>query len=274
MTKKYICMREQRKLMLKMLKFVDEICRKNNIKYSLFGGSLIGAIRHKGYIPWDDDIDIILTKDNYDKLIKILDQETGRYQTLKFGEGGERFGFIKLVDTKTQLVELDHSYRSDKYGIFVDIFCFVPIPNDLNNRKRQYRQLKLFRSLYIRNKLSFKGNTVKELIHVFGRNIISRVIGYQMINKLFSKILNRYIDENTDYVLDNWPTYGFEKDIQLKKNIEEYIDAKFEGLNVMIFKNYDEILRTTYGNYMELPPKSERVPKHNMKMWWREDDDK
>ena len=75
---------------------------------------------------------------------------------------------------------------------------------------------------------------------------------------------------STDFVMLNWPAYGFEHEIQLKKNTEEYIDVKFEGLDVMIFKNYDEILRTIFGDYMKLPPEEDRVPKHNTKAWWKE----
>ena len=102
---KQITSKEQKQLQVLMLEFVDKICRKNNIKYSAIGGTLIGAIRHKGFIPWDDDIDIILTKNNYDKLKRILDKETGRYRTLKYGQGGECFSFTKLIDTNTHLME-------------------------------------------------------------------------------------------------------------------------------------------------------------------------
>ena len=76
--------KECKKVMLDILDYIDKICRKNNIKYSLFCGSLIGAIRHKGIIPWDDDIDIILLKEEYDKLVKILEKENAYYKIISY----------------------------------------------------------------------------------------------------------------------------------------------------------------------------------------------
>lgn len=263
-----ITQQEQKTIMLNILGHIDRICRDNSIKYSLIGGSLIGVVRHKGYIPWDDDIDIVLTKENYGKLKKILDQETGRYQTLKYGHGGERYIFTKFVDTYTCLIENRQKKYDPNYGIYIDIFCYYPTSDNVKKRKSQYRKIALLESLIARRKLDFKNESIKQNILCAGKNIVSRIIGYKRIRKCFMKVLNRYNDRK--YLVSNWPAYGFEKEIQLTKNTEEYIDAEFEGLKVMIFKNYDDILRTTFGDYMKLPPESERTPKHNMKAWWRE----
>ncbi|MBR2543503.1 LicD family protein [Candidatus Saccharibacteria bacterium] len=259
---------EQKKVMLDILAFIDGVCRKNDIKYSVFGGTLIGAIRHKGFIPWDDDIDIILTKKNYDKLKRILDKERGRYKTLKYGDGGERFPFMKVIDTHTCLVE----HRQDKfypnYGVYVDIFCYYPAHDDVRERKKQYQKLKILVSLISRRKLDFKNESLKRNVLCAGKNLISKLLGYKRINELFDKTLNEY--NGSKYVIHNWPAYGFGKEFQLSENINEYTDTEFENLTVMIFKNYDAILQTTFGDYMKLPPKSERVSRHNAKAWWRE----
>ena len=105
MTNRKISATEQQTILLDILKFLDHTCRKNNINYSLINGSLLGAIRHHGFIPWDDDIDVILTRENYVKLKKILDKETGQFQTLKPGKGGEKYPFIKLIDIRTHAIE-------------------------------------------------------------------------------------------------------------------------------------------------------------------------
>ena len=268
---KIITPQEQKQIMLDMLEFVDKICRKNNIKYSLLGGSLIGAIRHQGSIPWDDDIDIILTKENYAKLKTILDQETGLYQTLKFGHGGERFSFLKLIDTKTCVIENSQEKFDPNYGIYIDIFCYNYAPNSERARKKYYKKLKLLVSLTARHRLDFKHDSLPKNFLRFGKNTVSKILGYKTIHKIFQKTLNQYQD--TDYLISNWPLYGPNKEFQLAKNTEDYIDAKFENLTVMIFKNYDAILRATYGDYMQLPPKSERKPRHDMKMWWGEENE-
>lgn len=268
--KKIISLPEQQKILLEMLRFLDRICRKNKIKYSLINASLIGAIRHQGFVPWDDDIDVVLTKENYDKLKKILDKETGRYQTLKQGKGGERYGFLKLIDTHTQALEKNRPKFNPNYGIYIDITCYYPTSDGKKEQSKQFRKLKLLFSLYLRRKIFFKEEPLSKIILCLGKNACSKILGYNRINRRYNKLLNKYSD-GKKYVISNWPVYGFENEIQLAKNTEEYIDVKFEGVTVMVFKEYDEILKTIYGDYMKMPPKNKRVPKHNITAWWRED---
>ena len=271
--KKIITIEEQKQIMLEMLKFIDEVCRKNGIEYSPIGGTLIGAIRHHGYIPWDDDIDIILTRDNYEKLKRILDKETGRYQTLKRGKGGERFNFLKLIDTWTEAREGAQVGDNLYYGIYIDIFCYYSTAQNFKERQRHFKKIDLMVKLNARLKLDFKNKTLRQNVRQLVKNTASRLVGYKWINKRFDRVMNMYSDVMSDYVVSNWPIYGFEKEIQLRKNTEEYVDVKFENLTVRMFKNYDEILKTTFGDYMQLPPESERISKHNMAMWWREKKD-
>lgn len=270
-TMKTITAKEQKRIMLDMLRYFDTICRKNNINYSLIGGSLIGAIRHKGFIPWDDDIDIALTKDNYTKLKTILDKEDGIYQTLKPGKGGDRFLFTKLIDKRTQLIEnRQHKFDSD-YGIFLDIFCYNNAPADIIDRKKHFKKLKILRRLNIRLKPDFKNESITKNIFCIIINILSTVIGYKKIHKKYNKLLSQYDHLDTGFVVSNWPTYDFKKEIQLKSDMDKYIDVDFEGIKAMAFKNYDNILRTTFGNYMELPPKEKRIPKHNLTAYWKDE---
>lgn len=267
--KKMISATEQQGIALDILRFLDRICRKNNIDYSLIGGSLIGAIRHHGFIPWDDDVDVILSEENYVKLKKILDKETGRYQTMKLGRGGEKYIFTKLVDTRTHVIEKGQPAFDPDYGVYVDIFCYYSTSDDFKKRKKHYKKIKMMVSLITRRKILLKEEPLAKCILCFAKNMCSRLLGYGRIRRMFDVLLNQY--SGTKYVVSNWPAYGFEKEIQLKKNTEEYIDVKFEDLTVMVFKNYDEILRTTFGDYMQLPPESERQPRHDMMAWWRGD---
>lgn len=265
---KIISPAEQKQIMLDMLKFVDEICRKNNIEYSLIGGSLIGAIRHNGFIPWDDDLDIILTKENYENLKKILDVESGRYQTLKPGKGGEQFSYIKLIDTYTQIEEGRSQKLIPDYGVYIDIFCFYPISDDYAKRRRCYKKIELLVSLIARRRLDFTNLSLRRNLMRLGKNLISSCIGYKNIGKMFNKILTSCPE--SEYVISNWPVYGFDKEIFAKKNTEKYVDAKFEDLTIMIFKDYDAILRVTFDDYMKFPPKSMRIAKHDIRAWWRD----
>lgn len=271
--REYISEKEQKKLMLEMLRYIDHICRKNNICYSLFAGSLIGAVRHEGFIPWDDDIDIILTFENFEKLKTILDNRTGRYQILKDGKGGEKIGFTKLIDTKTCLMEKGYADNSENYGVFVDIFCYYPTSETESEQLKHYNRIKFLKNAFIRHKIITDDCQFRKIIRYLCWNTISRLLGYKRIKRLFEKELLKYNSIESEFVVCNWPAYGCKKEVQLKKHTMEYMDAKFETLTVMIFKDYDKILRTTFGDYMKLPPKNERTPKHNMIVWWRDKKD-
>ena len=264
---------QQKQLMLDMLKYVDNICRKNDIKYSLIGGSLIGVIRHHGFIPWDDDIDLIMEYDNYHKFLDVIKSEkNGCYRIFIPGETDDYpLQFAKLINTNTRMKERGVAREIRDYGIFVDIFCYNNVPDDMKKAKKYYDKYtfltKCLSKLQIDSDLNFKQKTIRRL-----KNIYISVFGYKRNLKKILKLFETYTRDASSFVMSNNPLYGFKKEMQLKKNIEEYIDADFEGLKVMIFKNYDEILRTTYGDYMKLPPKSEQIPKHNLETWWKEEE--
>lgn len=261
---------EQKKILVDMLAYFDEKCRSNGIHYSLIGGSLIGAVRHKGFIPWDDDVDVILDKADFYRIKKILDEERGIYRTLKDGEGGENFGFLKLIDSRTGLIEKSQKRELKNYGVFIDIFCYFSTYTDERKRVRHFRRIKVLKSLITRRKIDFKNKSLKKNISYMIRTSVSVIIGQKRLKRLYYKVLSEAND--SDYIVSNWPVYGLKKEVQLRKNISGYTDATFEGIKTMIFQNYDEILRTTFGDYMQLPPESKRIPHHALKIWWRDED--
>lgn len=262
---------EQKEILLEMLKYIDNICRRNNINYSLIGGSLIGAIRHAGFIPWDDDIDIILDYANYHKLIKILQNQSGScYQIFVPGKTRNYpIHFAKLINTKTRLKENGLAQDIENYGLFLDIFCYNNIPDNMDKSKRYYYLYNFLKRCLTKTAINYHDLSLHKSVVRHLKNCYIDVFGYKRTQKRILKLFEVYTNISSSHVMSNNPSYGFLNEYQLKKNIEEYIDAEFEGLKVMIFKNYDEILRTTYGDYMQLPPESERVPKHDMVVWWR-----
>lgn len=270
--KKEIDALKQKELLLDMLKYIDGICRKHNIKYSLIGGSLIGAVRHHGFIPWDDDVDIILTQENYQKLKDILDAETGIYQTPRNEKKNNGLGYFKLIDTRTQISEGKSKFDPD-YGIFIDISRYCQTSNNEKKRTKHFKQLKLLLKLATISKFKtslHNKSFVKYIRQLAGKGFVS-IIGHKGMSRMYRRVSNKYYgNSDSKYVINCWPVYDIDKEIQLKKNTEEYIDVKFEDLTVMIFKNYDELLRTTFGDYMKLPPKPERKPKHELKAWWKD----
>ena len=271
---KKIELNEQKKIMIELLEYFDRICRENNIKYSLIGGSLIGAIRHKGIIPWDDDIDVILSKSEYLKLIQILENmNDSRYKLLTINNcRGYNFPFPKLVDKRTFVVEPRLLNQIKEYGIFIDIFSYSNTSNSEKIRIKDFKKIKLLNSMMSRTKLDFKNDGFKQNFLRLNKNILSKIIGYRNIIKFLNNIYNKYNNVDTDYVVSNWPVYNINKEVQKSKNIIEYTDVEFENMKIMIFKNYDEILRTTFGDYMQLPPENQRKA-HGLIAYWRDNDE-
>ncbi|MBQ3470525.1 LicD family protein [Candidatus Saccharibacteria bacterium] len=261
---KKISMQERRKILLNMLAYIDNLCRSNGIKYSLIGGSLIGAVRHNGFIPWDDDIDIILMPKDYERLLKIIDKG-GKYSLLKPNQKGYNYPFKKLVDKKT--VILGDRSGGDGYGVFIDILSYHYVSNNALARRWEF-----FRQMTYKKLLGF---CTTDTGKIAGMSSFRKAIIY-VCKKVFSVkwVLRRYIrccqkNKATNYIVSNWPIYGFKKETQNAKSLNHYMDGNFEGQKVMICSDYDDVLRTSFGDYMELPPVEKRKSTHIGVAYWR-----
>lgn len=255
-------------VLVEILRYFDSLCRKNKIKYTLIGGSLIGAVRHKGMIPWDDDIDVILTQKEYQKLLKAVEKDND--SIFKFfdyhNDKTTYYPFLKLIDIRT-FVD-DGVKEIEKYGAYLDIFCLNNIPeNKLLSKIHYYKFMfyKIIISGYAT--LTYTDKTKYAKYKKLG-NIIAKITGIRFILKRYNKLANKYNKKKSTKVISNWPCYKWEKDIFDSSDFEKYIDCEFDGVNAMIIKNYDNVLRHTFGDYMQLPPKEQRV-NHNMKFYWK-----
>lgn len=248
---------EIKTIQLKMLSYIDKLCQKNNIKYTLIGGSLIGAIRHKGMIPWDDDIDIGLVYDEYIKLIKVL-RENDEYILLDH-ERNKKYYFplAKLVDKSTKLIEKDFE-PIDEYGVYVDIFCYRTVPSGKKAKKYFNKQKKYNFMLGGIKKVNKEKNLFKYIIKIF-RYCFVHIIGKEYYFNKIDKLHSKYENIKSDNLLSEWNVYSFDNEIKNVDMFKEYIRVPFENIEVSILKNYDEFLRTSYGDYMKLPPEDKRV---------------
>lgn len=248
------------KIQIKMLAYIDEICIENNIKYTLIGGSLIGAIRHKGMIPWDDDIDIGLLYEDYQKLIKVLAEksEMAPYSLLNHERNKNYyFPFAKLVDKSTILIEKEFE-QIDGYGVYVDIFCYRPVPNG-KGAERYFNKQTIYNFMlggikYVNKESNFLRYFAKLLryyfVHLIGEEYYFDKI--YTLNKKQEKI-------KSNMLLPDWTANGASVNIKTNDMFNGYKRVAFEDLKVSIIKNYDAFLRTTFGDYMQLPPEEERV---------------
>ncbi len=272
---------EVRAAELQILIFIDKFCREHKLAYSLAYGTLIGAIRHKGFIPWDDDIDIIMMRDDYEKFGRLIKEELkendSKYQYLSLDNN--YFNWIKICDSKTVVFE-DEDFKIDDYGVWVDVFPVDSTP-DLNDKegiqyRKYYNTIKRFAQWRAVSYSHIKKIPLaqaplfvisKFLLTIFPINYWGRKLDRlaQKYNKL----------EPSTRLCGNMFFYNHKPTVSMDDSIfKEYIDTEFEFDKsqrlFMIIKRYDEFLRNIYGDYMAYPPAEQRIPKHGFKAYWKE----
>ena len=250
--KEKLTLEECRKISLDILIDVADFCERNGITYFLSVGTLLGAIRHKGYIPWDDDIDIMMPRPDYNRLLNEYD---GKYKVLKPSVG--MLYYAKVYDPDTEKYEADTDYHKyEAIGVDIDVFPLDGIVNDEKIIDRLYKR-ECFLELLLRlsnQPIFLRKNPLKAI-----NRIIPRIIGSRNLVRLIEKNAQTYRYEDSDYVIRmRWSPNGFTG--ALPKEVYEKDYAEFEGHTFCIPKGYDTFLRAFFGDdYMELPPEEKRV---------------
>lgn len=243
---------EIKKIELGILNYVVDICQNNELRYYLAYGTLIGAIRHQGFIPWDDDIDIVMPRPDYEKLLDIVaDIPNSCYSFLSSRDDSYLYGFAKVYDNRTKIVD-DSIEQIPKLGIWLDIFPYdgMTSKTSLNNQICYY--LNKFRAAAIYRYFP------KEK----GANFISwklcRIIGYRFFLRLYEWLCQVSSYDTSEYV----GLISDKRDYHHRKCFESTIKVIFEGKEYNAPIGYDQILKTYYGDYMQLPPEEQRVSHH------------
>lgn len=266
---KKIEVEELKRIQLDILKHIDEFCQKNELTYFISGGTLIGAVRHKGFIPWDDDIDIMMKREDYDKLIKLYPvQDKSEYNLYSF-ELDKKFPYpyAKMDDNRTVFdEEITDSYNM---GVNIDIFPIDTISDDVNiqkalvRRNKRWIQLITLKRVPLKRGRSFLKNVVLAMTHM-----ITALIPYSFI---VSKIINNAkkvkCEESSHQGCLVWG-YGL-KEIINKSVLADSVRLPFENCIFSAPKGYDTYLKALFGNYMELPPIEKRQTHHSFKAYWK-----
>ena len=246
---------EIKEVELGVMDYIHNICKEKGINYSLAYGSLLGAVRHKGFIPWDDDLDIALKRDEYDKLYQaILEDNNSIYKVVSW-ENDSRYPypFYRVYDSRT-VYENNYIQNDIELGICVDVFPFDDY-KDVNKeitKLDMYRRLSVYTLYGIRNKEAGIKNIVRYLMLVVFR--LTRV-------KTWNKKLNdcSRVPVNSEYIDYLMESKKYSTKIDAKV-LDEVIECKFEDRVYNIPKDYDHILTTIYGeDYMEIPPIEKRI---------------
>ena len=262
---------EMKRIQVELLQEVDAFCRTNNINYWLDCGTLLGAIRHKGFIPWDDDIDIGMLRPDYDKFMQLFNKEHEHYKAYSIeNKEGFLYPFIKIMDTRTVLYEPDE--KGAKLSVAIDLFVYDNAPDDERKLRRMYRKRDLYISLHnIRSRLYFtKQKPVVYLMKCIMYPFLL-IFPKTFFVKRIVKNAKRYSDMQTKSV-GNFTSYT--KFVANKKIFSEFINVEFEGRTYRAPIGYDEWLKLFYNDYMTLPPLEKRVSHHEFKAFIEESNEK
>lgn len=255
---------EIKKINFEMLCYMQKVAQKNHIRLMLSGGTLLGAVRHNGFIPWDDDIDVMLMRRDYDRLIDCIRKDNHPYyKVVTMGNCfSYHFPHAKVVDTRTYQHERKYLQYSGM-GIAIDMFPIDYIPASPENQKRLFH----FIDATLYRAYDFLDTNYREI--GIGPEYWGRILIIRTASRI-AEILSRFVGmKRTEYAAVVIAQYR-EKEIIKSKYVSHVTKVMFEGKEFLAPKGYKVYLSNLYGkNYMELPPENKRKPKHALDVGWR-----
>lgn len=250
---------------MQILDFFDSLCNKYSLPYSIAAGTLLGAVRHKGFIPWDDDIDVFMFRNDYEKLLSIVKEHEFEYKSLIPFSKGNYLTFLKLIDSETEAVQTDYDVNVPGLGVWIDILPLDNLPDGKEEAQKLLRRARFWQ--LIRN----------AGIHKKPKNV--RQLPFWLMSKLFppviaakhmSEICRTYENNDTNRVgLIVYDTNN-KRFIFEKRLLCAYTRIPFEDRMYQSYDNYDYVLTASYGDYMKLPPIEEQVGKHAIEAWLKD----
>lgn len=263
-----ISFNELKSIQVDILSVIDKFCRKNGIKYSLGYGSMIGAARHQGYIPWDDDVDIILLRSEYEKLLSSFPEELDNVKiaSLQTDKKWNR-AFAKAYDCRTELQDAGHKYR---IGVGIDVYPIDNVPDD-EREWLSYEKKRIIMQRLYEWKISMifrKGRAIWKYVFLPFTKLILLPFTVRSMARHIERYALKYSNIMTFYVSEC--AQGLYKCKRFNRsNFDSFIDMQFEGMVFMGIKKYDEYLTTIYGDWRKLPPIEKQKPHHIFKAWWK-----
>lgn len=255
-----------------ILQHFDKYCKAKGLRYSLAEGTLIGAARHKGFIPWDDDIDVIMPREDFEKFRASYQDE--RFQIIQPSKDScFPYFYIRLSDNKTT-VKFEGEYADAKVnyyegGLWIDILPIDNFPDSDEELRKTERKLLLLFKMYRAQK---RRGWCKQ--HSFARNmawVLTKAISYpiptEWMRKKLEKMMVQYNNEETKRK-GFWTNYWHHPWIFPARVFDGYTELEFEGQKFPVIAGYDEYLRSEYGDYMKLPPKEKQIAQHDFKSYY------
>lgn len=278
MNRKIVASDEFKLITKELLGWVDMICEKNNVHYFGAYGTLIGAIRHNGFIPWDDDIDICMLRADYDKFIEVISNlnDPQHYLLASNTEKGYYNNFARICDRRC-ILKIKGTLDIPNFGAFVDVFPLDKVPENKVERIKFYKELEVaysdvvtalpFRSyntLSLKRRIGFWKKHLAKVGNIFKRkNLIE-------FKNTRDELMKKYNSSSSQLVSCLFDTPD-DKLIMRLSDITEVQRHVFEDIEINIPRNYDLILKSYYGDYMKLPDENQRYSHHHFTPYWNDE---
>lgn len=262
-----IIVEEVKAIMLDILKDVAHFCEQNDIVYFLSSGTLIGALRHKGFIPWDDDIDIEMPRPDYERFIKLY-SEKGKYSVLSPYDKKSFYFHTKIYDDRTIKTENIINHRDYcPVGVDIDVFPIDGQPDEKHfNRFKTETDFRQFVfSLFL---LSIKP-IPKDDVSMFIKSVLSHIVGYKRLLRIYMKSASKY-DYSTSSMVGFISPYSKYKNRHSKDVFKSGFKVSFEDADFFAPVGYDQYLTNIYGDYMTPPPEDKRASTHDVNYMWKD----
>lgn len=255
--------KELQKINLNMAKYFVQFCKENHLLCYLCGGGCIGAVRHRGFIPWDDDLDFFMPRNDYEKLTKLWDNSKEKYFLSRSCETyTDRNQFITIRDPGTTMIKPYQKDLDIVHGVNLDIFPIDGYPSKKLERFTQIIWASIY-SLFCTGQIPTKHGKLLRIGSRLLLGIVRSRSGRYRIWKKAEQKMSRYEIKNCENITELCAGPGYMKNCYPKKSFESAIWAEFEDTKLPVPVGYDSYLRIAFGDYMQLPPEEKRVPQHD-----------
>ncbi len=256
--KKRLVSAEIKKIEVEILSNIVSFCQKYQLRVYLSGGTLLGAIRHHGFIPWDDDIDVCMPRRDYERFIRLFQSKKEYIKVQSLLDSDFSAPFAKVVDLRTS-IKSEFSNRDIDQHLWVDVFPIDGLPENLEEVKKIYAKCDCYRKIYLLIDATLgKGKTKIRKYMKYILKPLANLYGKKRCCDKIEAIAKSYPYENYEYVgAITWGLYGAGERM-LKSEFEKTVMVEFEGRQFPTFSCWDSYLKGLYGDYMQLPPVEKR----------------
>lgn len=260
-----------RELQMQVMDVVDGFCRRNNIHYFITAGTLIGALRHKGYIPWDDDIDIVMLRDEYEKFIDIFKNFSERYKVYSIETDPNcHYAYAKVYDDNTVFVEGHEGVGGKVIGVNVDVFPLDYVTDDYNDAIQLKNQIKPYDNIVTIKHIAKKDRGLFKNASLFMLKAVCALVPYSWCIKRIDRMARKF-EKNTNsrYIVNAVIYAKGEREILEREWFKDSMELPFENRKYLAPIGADQYMRRLFGDYMRLPPEEKRISHHSFKAYYK-----